>query len=154
MQAYSIPEDAPGQWPSPGNWSSIPQVSGTTEGPTDWTDGICKNRGRESGSRMTQPERTRSGMASELFARLLLELPEHRRELQSAGRDGDSGRLTRAAHKLLGAVVYCNLPELADALRKLKGMAESGHTAQTKAALNMVLRLIDELLTSSGYGGT
>ena len=90
-------------------------------------------------------------LASELFALLLLELPVHRRELQSASRDGDPQRLARAAHKLLGAVVYCDLPELADALRELKRMAEFRNTAQAEPALNKVFQLIDELLASSGY---
>jgi HPt (histidine-containing phosphotransfer) domain-containing protein len=92
-------------------------------------------------------------LASELFA-LLLELPVHRRELQSASRDGDPQRLARAAHKLLGAVVYCDLPELADALRELKRMVEFRNTAQAEPALNKVFQLIDELLACSGYRET
>jgi HPt (histidine-containing phosphotransfer) domain-containing protein len=92
--------------------------------------------------------------ASELFARLLLELPAHRRELHSALRTGDQERLARAAHKLLGAVVYCNLPELAEALRELKRMTESGDATRTGPALDKVLRQIDELLACSGYRET
>jgi HPt (histidine-containing phosphotransfer) domain-containing protein len=100
------------------------------------------------------PSRLTSRLASELFARLLLELPGHRHELQSAGRDGDTERLVRAAHKLLGAVVYCALPELAEALRELKRMSGPENTAQTAGALNKVVQLIDELLACSGYRDT
>jgi HPt (histidine-containing phosphotransfer) domain-containing protein len=93
-------------------------------------------------------------LASELFARLLLELPDHRRDLQSAYRDGNGEQMERASHKLLGAVVYCDLPELAAALRELKQTTASGDAAQTGPAFGKVIRLIDELLDCSGYSGT
>ena len=93
-------------------------------------------------------------LGSELFARLLLELPEHRRDLQSAYQDGDREQLARAAHKLLGAVVYCELPELADALRELKGMTGSPDAGRTEPAYLETIRLIDDLLACSGYRGT
>jgi HPt (histidine-containing phosphotransfer) domain-containing protein len=103
---------------------------------------------------ITAPSPMSTRLASELFARLLLELPAHRRELHSALRTGDQERLARAAHKLLGAVVYCNLPELAEALRELKRMTESGDATRTGPALDKVLRQIDELLACSGYRET
>jgi HPt (histidine-containing phosphotransfer) domain-containing protein len=90
-------------------------------------------------------------LASELFARLLLELPEHRRDLQSAYRDGNNDQLARATHKLLGAVVYCDLPELASALRELKQTIGSGDAGLTGPAFGKTLRLIDDLLACSGY---
>jgi len=90
-------------------------------------------------------------LASELFARLLLELPEHRRDLQSAYRVGNNEQLERFAHKLLGAVVYCELPELAGALRELKQTIGSGDAGLTGPAFGKTLRLIDDLLACSGY---
>jgi HPt (histidine-containing phosphotransfer) domain-containing protein len=93
-------------------------------------------------------------LASELFARLLLELPEHRRDLQSAYQDGNSEHLERSAHKLLGAVVYCELPDLAAALRELKQTTVAGDAAQAEPAFGKVMRLIDDLLACSGYHGT
>jgi HPt (histidine-containing phosphotransfer) domain-containing protein len=90
-------------------------------------------------------------LASELFARLLLELPEHRRDLQLAYRDGGYEQLERSAHKLLGAVVYCDLPELASALRELKTTIKSGDEELTGPAFGKTLRLIDDLLACSGY---
>ena len=80
----------------------------------------------DTGFAGTAPAGLSGKLASELFARLLLELPEHRRDLQSAYRDGNNERLDRSAHKLLGAVVYCELPELATALRELKQTTGSG----------------------------
>jgi hypothetical protein len=53
----------------------------------------------------------------------------------------------------LGAVVYCELPELARALRELKQTTGSGDTGQEGSAFGKVIRLIDELLSSSGYSG-
>jgi HPt (histidine-containing phosphotransfer) domain-containing protein len=92
-------------------------------------------------------------LSSELFARLLLELPEHRRDLQSAYQDGNGEQLERAAHKLLGAVVYCDLPQLAAALRELKQPTVSRDTGRAGSAFGQVIRLIDELLAYSGYNG-
>ena len=92
-------------------------------------------------------------LASELFARLLLELPEHRRDLQSAYQNGNSELLERAAHKLLGAVVYCKLPQLARALRELKRTTGTVEASQTGPAFGKVIRLLDELLAGSGYCG-
>jgi HPt (histidine-containing phosphotransfer) domain-containing protein len=90
-------------------------------------------------------------LASELFARLLLELPEHRRDLQSAYRGGNDQYLERCAHKLLGAVVYCDLPELAAALRELKQTTAAEDAAQATPAFRRVIQLIDALLACSGY---
>ncbi len=102
----------------------------------------------------TAPAGLSDKLASELFARLLLELPEHRRDLQSAYRDGNNEQLDRFAHKLLGAVVYCKLPELASALRELKQTTGSGNTGLTGPAFGKTIRLIDDLLACSGYSGT
>jgi HPt (histidine-containing phosphotransfer) domain-containing protein len=105
----------------------------------------------DTGFTSTVPTGLSDKLASELFARLLLELPEHRRDLQSACRDGSNEQLERSAHKLLGAVVYCELPELAGALRELKQTTGSGNAAQTRPAFIKTIRLIDDLLASSGY---
>jgi HPt (histidine-containing phosphotransfer) domain-containing protein len=102
---------------------------------------------------VTAPARLSDKLASELFARLLLELPEQRRDLVSAYRDDNLEQLARSAHKLLGAVVYCELPELAAALRELGQTLRSGEAGQTGPAFGNAIRLIDELLAYSGYSG-
>jgi len=105
----------------------------------------------DAGFAGTVPVGLSNKLACELFARLLLELPEHRRDLQSAYRDGSHEQLERSAHKLLGAVVYCELPELASALRELKQTIKSGDDELTGPAFGKTLRLIDDLLACSGY---
>ena len=108
----------------------------------------------DTGFAGTVPAGLSDKLASELFARLLLELPEHRRDLQSAYRDGNNEQLDRSAHKLLGAVVYCDLPELARALRELKQTIKSGDAGLTGPSFGKAIRLIDDLLACSGYSGT
>jgi HPt (histidine-containing phosphotransfer) domain-containing protein len=105
----------------------------------------------DAGIPVTVPVGLSDKLASELFARLLLELPEHRRDLQSAYRVRNNDQLERFAHKLLGAVVYCDLPELARALRELKQTIGSGDAGLTGPAFGKTLRLIDDLLACSGY---
>jgi len=105
----------------------------------------------DTGFAGTAPAGLSDRLASKLFARLLLELPEHRRDLQSAYRDGRNEQLERAAHKLLGAVVYCELPELAGALRELKQAAGAGNAGLAEPAFGKTIRLIDDLLACSGY---
>jgi HPt (histidine-containing phosphotransfer) domain-containing protein len=107
-----------------------------------------------SGMANRAPSGLSGKLASELFARLLLELPDHRRDLQSAYRDGNGEQMERTAHKLLGAVVYCDLPELAAALRELKQTNASRDAGQAGPAYGKAIRLIDELLACSGYRGT
>jgi Hpt domain len=111
-------------------------------------------RDGDTGFTGTAPAGLSGKLASELFARLLLELPEHRRDLQSAYRDGNNEQLDRSAHKLLGAVVYCELPELAEALRNLKRTIVSPDAGQTEPVYLKTIRLIDDLMACSGYTGT
>jgi HPt (histidine-containing phosphotransfer) domain-containing protein len=108
----------------------------------------------DTGFAGTVPADLSGKLASELFARLLLELPEHRRDLQSAYLYRNHEQLERSAHKLLGAVAYCELPELASALRELKQSVGTGDAGQTGPILVKTIRLIDDLLTCSGYTGT
>lgn len=61
--------------------------------------------------------RQRYSFSSEMFAELLLELPEFQRKISQAYRTGDRKSLGDDLHRLLGAVVYCDTPELETALR-------------------------------------
>ena len=116
-------------------------------------DGVHGIRDGNADSAATAATGMSARLASELFARLLLELPGHRHELESACRDGSREHLSRAAHKLLGVVVYCDLPDLAEALRDLKRAIAAPDAGQTEAVCFKTIRLIDELLASSGYRG-
>lgn len=88
--------------------------------------------------------------SSELFASLLLELPEHRQALLDAHAGQDIDKLGRCVHKLLGAVVYCDLPELTGALRQLQQVIRSGDVDALTPACNASVQAIEALLAKSG----
>ncbi len=88
--------------------------------------------------------------SSELFASLLLELPEHRQALLDAHAGRDIDELGRCSHKLLGAVVYCDLPELTGALRKLQEVIRSEDVDAVTPACNASVQAIEALLAKSG----
>jgi len=88
--------------------------------------------------------------SSELFASLLLELPEHRQALLDAHAGQDIDMLGRCVHKLLGAVVYCDLPELTGALRQLQQVIRSGDVDALTPACNASDQAIEALLAKSG----
>jgi len=146
--------------PRRGGCLAFLKPNATGRGPRDESRGVTQPgaiaqativRDGDTGYPGTVPAGLSDKLASELFARLLLELPEHRRDLQSAYRDGSHEQLERAAHKLLGAVVYCKLPQLAAVLRELKQTIESGNAGLTGPAFDRTIRLIDDLLACSGY---
>jgi HPt (histidine-containing phosphotransfer) domain-containing protein len=91
-----------------------------------------------------------AGFSSELFASLLLELPEHRQALLDAHANRDLEQLGSSAHKLLGAVVYCDLPELAGALRQLQQAIRSEDTRAVTPCCNASVQAIETLLANSG----
>jgi HPt (histidine-containing phosphotransfer) domain-containing protein len=63
--------------------------------------------------------RRRQSFSGEIFAELLIELPGFQKEISQAYQSGDRYSLGRHLHRLLGAVAYCDAPELEAALRKL-----------------------------------
>jgi len=88
---------------------------------------------------------------SELFARLLLELPDHRHALLTAFEENNPEQLRAGTHKLLGAVVYCDLPQLASALRELRQAYDTGDRERLQTAFNRTIHTLDQLLAASGY---
>ena len=96
----------------------------------------------------------RSGLpdrfASQLFARLLLELPEHRRAFTTAWLANDHSSLAASAHRLAGAVAYCDLPELSAALAGLERALREGDDTTLQQAYNLASRELDALLEKSG----
>jgi HPt (histidine-containing phosphotransfer) domain-containing protein len=89
-------------------------------------------------------------LASELLARLLLELPDHRRALLAAFGRNELERLRDCTHKLLGAVVYCGLPQLSAALRELQQACGDGARERIRPAFRRTIRALDDLMASSG----
>lgn len=88
--------------------------------------------------------------ASQLFASLLLELPEHRRAFTAAWLTNDYPSLAASAHRLAGAVAYCDLPELSAALAGLEHALRDGDEATLQQAYNLASRELDALLEKSG----
>lgn len=96
--------------------------------------------------------RPRQSFSSELFAELLIELPEHQREFSQAYQSGDLQSLKNHAHKLLGAVVYCDAPELEAALRALQQtLATNPDTIDP--CYTRLINTINNTLSCSGYRG-
>jgi HPt (histidine-containing phosphotransfer) domain-containing protein len=101
---------------------------------------------RETPVRSDLPDR----FASQLFASLLLELPEHRRAFTTAWLANDHPSLAASAHRLAGAVAYCDLPELSAALAGLERAIRDGDEATLRQAYNLASRELDALLEKSG----
>jgi len=89
---------------------------------------------------------------SEMFVQLLLELPAHRRDIAESWQAGDLKRLRSCVHRLLGAVVYCDAPEMEESLRELRHALRSGNTAGIALQHARTLAVIDATLSGSGYG--
>jgi HPt (histidine-containing phosphotransfer) domain-containing protein len=88
--------------------------------------------------------------ASQLFASLLLELPEHRQAITAAWLANDHPLLAASAHRLAGAVAYCDLPQLSAALAGLERALREGDDATLQQAYNLASRELDALLENSG----
>ncbi len=89
--------------------------------------------------------------SSEMFVQLLLELPVHRRDISESWQAGDLQRLRRCVHRLLGATVYCDSPELEEALRELRRALHSGEPSGIALQHARALEAIDTALNCSGY---
>lgn len=89
-------------------------------------------------------------LAQEILARLLLELPGHHAAFVSALADGDYGRLGQCAHKLAGAVAYCELPALAAALKDLRQALGARDTARIHRACQAATGCMNTLMAQSG----
>jgi len=88
--------------------------------------------------------------SSEMFVQLLLELPVHRRDIAASWQAGDLQRLRSGVHRLLGAVVYCDAPELENALRELRRTLHNGDDTGIARQHARVLEVIDTTLSHSG----
>ncbi len=88
--------------------------------------------------------------ANQLFANLLLELPQHRQAFTSAWLAGDWQSLSDCAHQLAGATAYCDLPGLSAALAELRNAIRDGDELARQQTYNRAAREIDELLEKSG----
>ncbi|MDH3713325.1 MAG: ATP-binding protein [Gammaproteobacteria bacterium] len=93
-----------------------------------------------------RPVRTMSRVA-ELRQVLRQRLPGDRAALVSLERGRDYSQLVLAAHKLYGASLYCELPKLSLAVRRLEDAARTAEPAMVRDALAEALTAIDESLS-------
>jgi hypothetical protein len=103
-------------------------------------DGILKTHQKQS-------------FSDSLFAELLLELPMHRRRLSHAHETGDTESLGKATHQLLGAVVYCEAPELEMALRELRQATRTGEQHTIDACHVRAINVLDSTLRCNSSSG-
>jgi HPt (histidine-containing phosphotransfer) domain-containing protein len=101
-------------------------------------------------------DRRRQAFSSEMFAELLIELPDFQKKISQAWQTGDRHSLRSHLHQLLGAVAYCDAPELETALRKFHQAikAEAPDSPDSiDAFYTHAFNAINSTLQYSGYGG-
>ena len=101
-------------------------------------------------------DRRRQAFSSEMFAELLIELPDFQKKISQAWQTGDRHSLRSHLHQLLGAVAYCDAPELEAALRKLYQAikTEAPDTPNIiDACYTRAFTAINSTLQYSGYRG-
>ena len=89
-------------------------------------------------------------LSSELYAQLLLELPVYRMDLSGFYRSGEYESMAECTHKMLGAVVYCDTPELLHGLSGLQQALRSGDTPSIDNRYARAINIIDRILADSG----
>jgi HPt (histidine-containing phosphotransfer) domain-containing protein len=99
------------------------------------------------------PRGRRRSFSGEIFAELLTELPLHRSQILHAWEAADLDTLRGTVHKLLGAVAYCDAPELEEALRELRLALKTGDQHTIDVYHERALNVLDDTLRYSGYRG-
>ena len=90
---------------------------------------------------------------SEMFAHLLIELPDHRNSIADAYQAEDLPRLRSSVHLLLGGAAYCDAPELTTSLRELRLALKSEDPETIRFYYLRAIDVIDATLRYSGYRG-
>jgi len=94
-----------------------------------------------------------SSFPGEMFAQLLIELPDHRSTIADAWQAGDLERLGNSIHQLLGGAAYCDAPELTAGLRELRLALKTGDPETIEFYYQRAIDVIDTTLRYSGYRG-
>jgi HPt (histidine-containing phosphotransfer) domain-containing protein len=87
----------------------------------------------------------------ELFAQLLMELPEYRTRMAQAHADGNYRRLRDSVHQILGAAAYCDAYELETSLRELRLALKTEDPHSVDVYFIRAMDVIDTTLHNSGY---
>ena len=124
-----------------------------------FTGSTAQARPEESGTppglyECEQPQDSiRHAFSSELFVELLAELPDHQQKIREAYQAGDLQGLRDTVHQLLGAIVYCDAPELESALRSLHRALASENRGHIDICYERTVNTINSTLNYSGYPG-
>ena len=127
--------------------AQLTAAMGAVQGHTDTLTGQSPRSGNsetDDASTMSDP------FARQLYASLLLELPQHRQAFTAAWLARDWQALADCSHRLAGAVAYCDLPELGAALDDLGNAVRNSDEQALLQAYNRASREIDNLLAMSG----
>lgn len=92
----------------------------------------------------------RPALAAEFLQILISNLPADRDQINRAFRTRDSTALKASVHKLNGAVKYCGVPRLANAIDKLESIVKTSSEDHARRALDLLNGEIGSLL--SWYG--
>lgn len=87
----------------------------------------------------------------ELFAQLLIELPDYRTRMVDTYAAGNYRRLRDSVHQILGAAAYCEAVELAQGLRQLRLALKTDDDRTIEYYYHRAIRAIDNTLHDSGY---
>jgi HPt (histidine-containing phosphotransfer) domain-containing protein len=87
----------------------------------------------------------------ELFAQLLLELPDHRSRMAQAHADDNYRRLRDSVHQILGAAAYCEAYELETCLRELRLALKTEDPHTIDVYFIRTMDIIDTTLHASGH---
>jgi HPt (histidine-containing phosphotransfer) domain-containing protein len=97
---------------------------------------------------------SRQSFSTVMFAELLMELPGYQGKISQAYQAGDRQGLMDHVHQLLGAVAYCDEPELETALRTLHRVLMTEDTDNIDTCYTRAFSAINSTLTYSGYCGS
>lgn len=87
----------------------------------------------------------------ELFAQLLIELPDYRKRMAESFAAGDHRRLRDSVHQILGAAAYCEADELEQGLRQLRLALKTGNCSTIEHYFDRAMQAMDHTLHNSGY---
>ncbi len=90
--------------------------------------------------------RERPELAAEFLQILILNLPADQEQINNAFKRNDGIALKASVHKLNGAVKYCGVPRLANAIDKLESIVKTSSEDHARRALKLLNNEISSLL--------
>lgn len=88
----------------------------------------------------------RTDVAEEMFGILLSKLPEDQKAINDAFNRNDIDDFRMQVHKLNGAVRYCGVPALSEAINQLETLAKGSEIDEIKDAMNEANERVEELI--------